>query len=134
MSCRGGREQRLSRVAIKESLSRSLYRLAQRRRQTMQRTVAQNTAKRTLTAPVPAGLDGNLARDVVFVVVDVQPQGAANVVLDQLAQAAFTMEDALGGAEDVVAVGEQAGEVGGGVGGNVEDVPDVGHDRQRCPL
>lgn len=34
------------------------------------------------------------------------------------------MQDSLGGAEDVVAVGEEAGEVGGGVGGDVEDVPD----------
>jgi len=100
----------------------------------MQRAVAKNTAESALTAPVSTGLDGNFAGNIVFVIVDVQPQGAANVILNQLAEAAFSMQNTLGGAEDVVAVGEQTGEVSRGVGGNVEDMPDVGYDRKRCPL
>ena len=46
------------------------------------------------------------------------------MVLHKLSEACFAVQDSLGGAEDVVAVGEEAGEVGGGVGGDVEDVPD----------
>ena len=79
----------------------------------MQRTVAQNAAQRALTTPIAARLDGDFARDVVLVVVDVETQGPADVVLDELAETAFAVEDALGGAEDVVAVGEEAGEIGG---------------------
>lgn len=56
------------------------------------------------------------------------------MVLYQLAQPSFTVEDSLGGAEDVVAVREQAGGVGGGVRGDVENVPDVGDDGEGGPL
>lgn len=56
------------------------------------------------------------------------------MVFYQLGEAGFAVEDALGGAEDVIAVGEEAGGVGGGVGGDVEDVPDVGDDGERGPL
>lgn len=56
------------------------------------------------------------------------------MVLDNLRQPALTVEDTLGRAEYVVAVGQQAGQVGGGVGGDVEDVPDVGHHGEGGPL
>ncbi len=111
-----------------------MHRLAQRRRQPVQGAVAEHTPQGALAAPVAARLDGDLAGDVVLVVVDVQAQGAADVVLDQLAQAALAVQHALGGAQDVVAVGEQAGGVGGRVGGHVEHVPDVGDDRDGRPL
>lgn len=44
------------------------------------------------------------------------------------------MEDALGGTKDVIAVWQEAGEIGGGVGGDVEDVPDVGYYGEGGPL
>lgn len=46
------------------------------------------------------------------------------MVFYQLTEAGFAVQDSLRGAEDIVAVGEEAGEVGGGVGRDVEDVPD----------
>jgi hypothetical protein len=44
------------------------------------------------------------------------------------------VQHALGGAQDVVAVGEQAGGVGGRVGRHIENVPDVGDDSDGRPL
>jgi hypothetical protein len=76
----------------------------------------------------------HLPRDVVLVVVDVEPQGPADEVLDELTQRRLAVQRALGAAEDVVAVGEEGGLVGGRVGGNVEDVPDVGGDGERRVL
>lgn len=56
------------------------------------------------------------------------------MVLDNLGQAALAVQDALGRAEDVVRVREEAGEVGRRRGGDVEDVPDVGDDGEGGPL
>ena len=48
------------------------------------------------------------------------------MVLDKLAEGGFAAQRPCGGAEDVVGVWEEAGEVGGGErGGDDEDVPDV---------
>ena len=44
------------------------------------------------------------------------------------------MEDTFGRAQDIVAVGKEAGEVSGGVAGYVEDVPYVGDGGDACPL
>lgn len=52
------------------------------------------------------------------------------MVLYQLAEAGFAVQDSLGGAKDVVTVGEETGEVGWGVGGDVEDVPDCCDGRE----
>lgn len=111
-----------------------MHRLAQRRGEPVQRSVAQHAPQGALAAPVAARLDCHLTRHVVLVVVDVEPERAADVVFDKLAQATFAVQHALGGAQDVVAVGEQAGGVGGGVGGHIENVPDVGDDRDGRPL
>lgn len=56
------------------------------------------------------------------------------MVLDDFREAALAVQDALGGPQDVVAVRQQASQVGGGVGRDVEDVPDVGDDGQGGPL
>lgn len=121
-------------AAVEHGLAGGVDGLAEGRGQAVQGAVAEDAAEGALAAPLAAGLQGDLAGDVVLVVVDVEAQGAADVVLDDLGQAALAVEDALGGAEDVVAVGEEAGEVGGGAGGDVEDVPDVGDDGERGPL
>ena len=44
------------------------------------------------------------------------------------------MHETLGSADNVVAVGQEAGGVGGGVGDHVEDVPDVFCDGEGGPL
>jgi hypothetical protein len=41
-------------------------------------------------------MNSNLASHVVLVVVDVQLQGTADVVLDKLAESALAVQDALG--------------------------------------
>lgn len=56
-------------------------------------------------------------------VIDIQPQTPAQVILDQLAEAGFAVDAAFGRADYVVAVGEQPGEGGGRRGRDVEDVP-----------
>lgn len=56
------------------------------------------------------------------------------MVLDELAQPALAVEGALGTAEDVVAVREEACAIGGRVCRDVEDVPDVGGDGEGGPL
>ena len=67
-------------------------------------------------------------------VIHVESQRAVDVVLDELAEARFAAHVALWAADDVVAVGEQTGGVGGRVGGYVEDVPDVFCDGEGGPL
>lgn len=119
---------------IKHSFPRRIHGLAQRRRQPVQRPIAEHAAQSALTTPVAARLNRHLARDVVLVIVNVQAQRAPDVVLNQLAQTPFAMQHALRGAQDVVAVGKQAGRVGGRVGGHVEHVPDVGDDGDGRPL
>lgn len=120
--------------SIKHGFSGRIDRLAQRRRQTVQSPVAQDTSQGTLTTPFPAGMQCDFARDVVFVVVHVQSQRAANMVFDDFREARLAVEDAFGGAQDVIRVGEQTGQVGGRVGRDIEDVPYVGYDREGCPL
>lgn len=71
----------LLRVAVEHGLAGGVHRLAQGRWQPMQSAVAQDAAEGTLTTPVPAGLDGHLAGDIVLVVVDVKTQGPVNMVL-----------------------------------------------------
>lgn len=100
----------------------------------MQRTVPQDTSQSAFTAPFASGLDRHLARDIVFVVIHVKPQWAANVVFHELAQPALAVERALGAAKDVVAVRQEPRGVGRGVSGNVQDVPDVCRDREGRPL
>lgn len=56
------------------------------------------------------------------------------MVIDELAEAALAVQRPLRATENVVAVGQQAGEVGGRFGRDVEDVPDVGGDGERRPL
>lgn len=56
------------------------------------------------------------------------------MIFYELAEAAFAVQDTFRGAEDVVAVWEESREIGGGVGGHVEDMPDVGDDGDGCPL
>lgn len=124
----------LAQLAVEHGLAGRVDGLAQRGGEAVQRAVAQDAAQGALAAPLATGVQGHLAGDVVLVVVHVEAQRAADVVLDDLGEPALAVEDALGGAEDVVAVGEQAGEVGGGVGGDVEDVPDVGDHGEGGPL
>ena len=56
-------------------------------------------------------------------VIDIQPQTPAQVILDQLGEAGVAVDAAFGGADYVVAVREEAGEGGGRGGRDVEDVP-----------
>lgn len=100
----------------------------------MQRAIAQRAAQCAVAAPVARRVDGDFARDIVLVVVDVEPQGAADVVFDKLAEPGLTVEGALGGPEDVVAVRKETGEVCWGGGGDVENVPDVGDCGEGGPL
>ena len=60
----------------------------------MQSSVAKNAPQRTISAPASAWLYRDLSCHIVFVIVDVQPQGPANVVLNQLSKVAFAMESA----------------------------------------
>lgn len=129
---RRGDERRIGRprflVAKRRRLEQRLpgrVRRLQRRRQPMQRPEAQHAAERAAAAPAARGCDGHEAREVVFVVVDEQAQGAGEVVFDELAEPGFAADDARGRAGYVVAVGEEAGGGGGGGGEHVEDVPDV---------
>lgn len=57
----------------------------------MQRTISKYTPQCAISSPVPAWLDGDFSRDVVFVVVNVQPKGAADVILYQLTKACFAV-------------------------------------------
>jgi hypothetical protein len=56
------------------------------------------------------------------------------MILHKLAQSALAMELPLRCAEDVIAVRQQTRDISWRVGGDIEDVPDVGDDRERCPL
>lgn len=100
----------------------------------MQRAEPQHAAQGAAAPPPAARRDGHQARDVVLVVVDVEAERAGQVVFDELAEAGFAAHDARGGADDVVAVGQQAGGEGGRVGENVQDVPDVFGAGERGPL
>jgi hypothetical protein len=75
-----------------------------------------------------------LARHVVLVIVDKEAQRPFHVVLNELAETRFTTHDAFGSADDVVAVWQQTGVIGGRVGGHVENVPDIFGRRYRTPL
>jgi len=68
------------------------------------------------------------------VVVDIQSEGAGQVVFHQLAQACFAMHVAFWSPDYVVTVGQEACCVGWGVGDDVENVPDVFGGGGRCPL
>lgn len=91
----------------------------------MQSPKPQHTAQGPAAAPAAARRNGDEARDVVLVVVDVEAEGTGEMVFDELAEAGFAAHDARGRADYVVAVGEQAGGRGGRGGEHVEDVPDV---------
>jgi hypothetical protein len=68
------------------------------------------------------------------VVVHEEAERAVDVVLDELGEARLATDEALRTANDVVAVGKEACGVGGGVGCDVQDVPDVFCDGERGPL
>ncbi len=91
----------------------------------MQSSVAKNAPQRTISAPASAWLYRDLSCHIVFVIVDVQPQGPANVVLNQLSKGAFAMESAFRAAQDVVAVRQKSGVIGGRVWCDIKDVPNV---------
>lgn len=100
----------------------------------MEGAVTKNAAQGTLTTPIPARLYCDLPRDVVLVVVNPDAHRPTNKVLDELAQTTFAIQSTLGAAQDVVAVGQEAGDISGGVGGDIEDVPDVGGESKRSVL
>lgn len=56
------------------------------------------------------------------------------MIFHQFSQPALSVENAFGRTEDVVAVREEAGEIGRGVRRDVEDVPDVGDSGNASPL
>jgi hypothetical protein len=68
------------------------------------------------------------------VVVHDEAERPVQEVFDEFAEPGFAAHKALGTADYVVAVGEQAGDVGGGVGGYVEDVPYVFGEGEGGPL
>jgi hypothetical protein len=86
---------------------------------------AEDTAQCAFAAPAATWSDGDGARDIVFVVVHDEPERAVHEVFDEFAEPRFAAHKAFRAADYVVAVGEQAGYVGGRVGSYVENVPYV---------
>lgn len=100
----------------------------------MQGPKPQHATQGATPAPRAARGDGHQTGDVVLGVVDVEAEGAGVVVVDELGEAGVAADDARGGADDVVGVGEQARGGGGRVREDVEDVPDVFGAGQGSPL
>ena len=56
------------------------------------------------------------------------------MIFYEFAEATFAVQDAFGRAENIVAVGKEAGVVGGRVRWDVEDVPNVRGEGEGGPL
>ena len=100
----------------------------------MEGAVTKNAAQSTLATPIPARLYCDLPRDVILVVVKPDAHRPTDKVLDELAQTTFAIQSTLGAAQDIVAVGQETSDISGGVGGDIEDVPDVGGESKRSVL
>lgn len=85
----------------------------------MQSAKTKHTAECSLAAPAATGSDGNGPRDVVLVVVHDQSQGSVQKVFNEFSEPGVAADEAFGTADDVVAVREETGYVGGRVGNHV---------------
>lgn len=56
------------------------------------------------------------------------------MIFDKFTEPALAVQNALGCSEDIVTVREETSCICRGVGGHVEDVPDVGDGIYACPL
>lgn len=119
---------------FEQRLAGARGRFVQRRGQAVQGAEAEDAAQGALAAPAARRRQRDEPRDGVLVVVDPQPKRAGEVVVDQLAEPGFAVHVALGRADDVVPVRQQARVVGGRVRDHVEDVPDVLRGRDGGPL
>ena len=100
----------------------------------MQVAKSKNAAQCALAAPTARRRQGHEASDAVLMVVDEEAQRAREVVFDKFSEAGFAVYKAIGGAYDIVGIGEETSVVSWGIRNHVEDVPDVCSDVQRGPL
>lgn len=100
----------------------------------MKGSVSKHATQRSLATPIPARLYCDFSGDIVFVVVDPDSHRPSDKVLDELAQATLAIQRTLRTTEDIVTIWQKTGGIGGGVGGDIENVPDVSSKGQRSVL
>jgi hypothetical protein len=97
----------------------------------MQCTKTQYTTQRAFAAPAATRRDGDGPRDVVLVVVHDETERSVKKVFNKFTESRLSPNKTFRAANDVVAIGQEAGHIGGRVGSYIENVPYVFGESER---